>query len=76
MSENKAFFGWGENDFGQITGQQNESFIYSPQSLKIPIYLLDSVNIVSGNGTTFLLGSKPLETEYDKFLSPLVSEHK
>ena len=69
ISENKFFFSWGDNDFGQITGRQNESFICSPQSFQIPIYLLESVNIVSGNCIIFLLSSKPLESEYDKFLS-------
>lgn len=39
ISENKAFFGWGENEFGQISATTGESFISAPQSLKIPLYL-------------------------------------
>lgn len=34
----------------------------------MPIYLNDSINIVSYNGTTFLLSSKPLETDYEKYV--------
>ena len=60
ISENKAFYGWGENDFNQITGINGENFIPQPKSLNIPIYLIDNVSLISGNGTTFLLSSKPL----------------
>lgn len=39
-----------------------------PKQISIPINFNESVSVVSGNGTTFLLSSKPLETEYQKYL--------
>ena len=63
-------YGWGDNDHSQLTAIQGDSFIPTPQALKIPLNAADNTTIVSGNGTAFLLSSKPLETEFDKFISP------
>ena len=68
ISEHRHFYGWGENEFNQVTGVKGEKLLAQPKQISIPINFNESVSVVSGNGTTFLLSSKPLETEYQKYL--------
>lgn len=60
ISDTGACYGWGENSNNQITGISSETEIETPKILKIPIYLNESIEIVSGNGATYLLSGKPL----------------
>lgn len=47
-----------------MTGLNDKKIISSPKTLKIPVYLNENINIISGNNTTFLLSSQRLDTNY------------
>ncbi len=58
-------YGWGDNKHFQITAMTDEKYIPFPKNLEVPIPCSsDSINIVSSNGTTFLLSTKPMEIDY------------
>lgn len=67
VSENKMVWGWGVNSENQITGLAGNEFIQSPTLLKIPIYLGENIKIVGGPNTTYLLSSKALDTDYERY---------
>ena len=48
---------------------QTDNFIPIPQALKVPVQSSENITLISGNGTTFLLSSKPLDTEFDKIFT-------
>ena len=58
LTENKGLYGWGDNTQGQISGGADKKFIHVPQSLKITVSSVDSVQIVAGSSTTFLLSGQ------------------
>lgn len=64
VSENKMVWGWGNNSESQITGLPGNEFIPSPALLRIPIYLGESIKIIGGPNTTYLLSNRALDTEY------------
>lgn len=59
--DGKGVVGWGDNSLGQISPQLNKSLITSPQPIKIVMGNSESVQIISGSSTTFLLSGQRAE---------------
>ena len=68
---NKTIWGWGTNSCLQVTGVKGSETIYTPTPIKIPVYVGEHLKIVVGATTTYLLSSKSLDIDYDKYESPL-----
>lgn len=70
IGENKTIWGWGDNANCQITGGKGPEMLSLPASVRVPVYVGDHVKIVPGSTTTYLLSSKPLDIDYERYESP------
>jgi len=60
--DSKGIIGWGDNSLGQISPQLQKCLITAPQFIKINMgNTSDSAQVISGNGTTFLLSGQRAE---------------
>ena len=62
LSESKGLYGWGDNSQGQISAIAEKKVIQTPQPLRLIISSYDSVQIVAGSNTTFLLSGQKVES--------------
>ena len=61
LSDSKNLFGWGNNTYGQISTNSSKQKLLTPQHLPINLGTSDSVYVIAGTSTTFLLSSQRAE---------------
>ena len=61
LSDGRGLLGWGDNSGGQISSGAVRGMLTVPQTLRISTGHSESINVVAGNRTTFLLSSQRAE---------------
>lgn len=60
-SEARGLYGWGDNTQGQISASTAKRALPTPQSLRLSLSASETLHIVSGNSTTFLLSGQKVD---------------
>lgn len=67
VTDNKTVWCWGDNSAAQLMGNKSQSQISQPQQLKIPVNAAEHLRLVVGRSTTYMLSSKPLDVDYERY---------
>jgi len=67
VSDSKTVWCWGDNTATQLTGSRSQGQIYQPLQIKIPINASEHLKLILGRSTTYMLSSKPLDVDYERY---------